>query len=493
MPWSGWRETIERLRSPFLSAVDRAFVAAAVFLLGAALQINNGFFTPAALALVGVAALLAVAASFGAGARLWPTRGTSEAPLFAVLATGLTWSFVVLATSLPGISLEVPFSPIPPRFLGLVAAAAVATALIAVDGRRARGLWFPAALAAYAALGTWMLHASPHPHIDVVLVYRAGINALRLGHSPYHVTFPNIYGDASKILLPEGTRIGPYGDVEFGFPYPPLALLMAYPFRALRDYRYADVAALAAGAAAIGYASRSRTGLLAACALLFTPRSLFVLEAGWSEPLTILWIGAVVLAACRRRGVGTPLGLLVASKQHLALSLLFVPALTGPGRRRRTLVVACLVAAVVTVPFIVWDFSGFWQYVVTLQFREPFRLDSLSVLAPLAQYGYAPPARFLVVPTVAGLLAGLVIAWRGPRTPAGFALGLGVIFVLTFLLSKKAFCNYYFLVIACWCAAIAAADPPEGGVSAAPSRLPEMPGSHASAAATVFAGPVILM
>ena len=42
------------------------------------------------------------------------------------------------------------------------------------------------------------------------------------------------------------------------------------------------------------------------------------------------------------------------------------------------------------------------------------------------------------------------------RRPAGFAIGLGTTFLLLFLVSKKAFCNYYFLVIALLMAGVAA-------------------------------------
>ncbi len=42
-----------------------------------------------------------------------------------------------------------------------------------------------------------------------------------------------------------------------------------------------------------------------------------------------------------------------------------------------------------------------------------------------------------------------------PRTPSGFAAALGLVCLLLFLFSKKAFCNYYFFVIGAWCCAIA--------------------------------------
>lgn len=375
-----------------------------------------------------------------------------------ILLVGIAWALHEYTRKPPGLYLRLDFFPIPTAFAVLLAAAAAAVLLVAIDGRRARAVWFPAALAVYAALGFWMVYNSPNPQIDVYTVYRRALAALHAGHSPYGITFQNIYGHTGFY----GAGVVHGSEVTFGFPYTPLALLMAIPGVVFGDFRYADVAAMVIGAAAIGYSGRSRVSLLAASLLLFTARGLFVIEQGWSEPFVICWLGLTVFAATRRRNTWLPLAGLLAVKQHMVLALPFSSWLRPEGSRRdglrdAALAVGC--AAAVTLPFFVADPPGFWRSVVTLQLSEPFRIDSLSVLVPLAKAGVTfSPAMLIAIPVVALLLSGRLAWTRAPRNAAGFAAALGFVLIAIFLVSKKAFCNYYFLVLACWCAAVAASD-----------------------------------
>ena len=433
--------------------VDCAAIAGAAILLGHALQISSGFYEPAALAFAGAAAVCCLAALLRIPQRLTRRAGSERVVAFVLLA-GVLWSLVELGSSKPAFYMPEPFSP-PPLFAAAIATAIAAALLISFDSRRTRRLWFHLALAACGALGIWLIRASPRPHIDVLSVYSAALYALREGHSPYSVSFANLYGGAGYYAADMATG----SQVQFGFPYPPLALLLAIPGKAVGDIRYADLAGSLIGGAAIAYAGRGRVAPLASMMLLFTPRSLFVLEQGWSEPLVICWLGLVMLAATRRRPLAVPLGLLLGVKQHVALALLFAPWLQ-PDRTRadswRLIAKAIAIAAAVTLPFVVWDPHGFWRSVVALQFREPFRLDSLSVVAALGQAGWAPPPIVLLAVPMTALAAGVAIAWRfAPRTPSGFAVSLGFVLLLLFLFSKKAFCNYYYLVIAAFSASVA--------------------------------------
>jgi hypothetical protein len=63
---------------------------------------------------------------------------------------------------------------------------------------------------------------------------------------------------------------------------------------------------------------------------------------------------------------------------------------------------------------------------------------------------------------------------RCPRTPAGFALAVGFVYLVFFAFNKQAFCNYYFFPLAALCAAIAAADftPRDGGDGGSPASGP---------------------
>jgi hypothetical protein len=446
---------------------SRIRLVLATVLIGIALQINNGFYSGFALAVL-------IASAVSAAASLHPRPFAQANTLSGAIVAALAIDLLLFATMPVGLYLAAPEPRDHPEFLALLAAAAVIVILIWRDRWRAAILWFPLLLITAAAMGAWMINASPTPHIDVVTVHKIAIAALRAGQDPYAVTFPNIYGD-SQFYAPEQTS---GGQVLFGFPYPPLSLFMASLGQILAgDIRYAELAAFLIGAALIGYAPRTPSapslGPLAAALLLFTPRSLFVLEQAWTDTLAIVWLGGTLFAACRApRLLPWMLALLVSIKQHLLvaapLGLLMLPPPFQRHAAIRFLLPSLVVPAVLAAPFLLINAEAFPNSVVLLQLREPFRQDSLSLMAWLANTGW-PIGRDSVLMIAAPLVAVtavFAIAWRSaPRTPAGFALSLGLTLLVLFAFSKKAFCNYYFLVIACFCAAVAVY----------PTRAPEPP------------------
>ena len=86
------------------------------------------------------------------------------------------------------------------------------------------------------------------------------------------------------------------------------------------------------------------------------------------------------------------------------------------------------------------------------------RPDALSYLVPFAaQTGRPPPSWIsfaLVLPTL------LLCLWCCPRTASGFASGFALTFLVFFAFNKQAFCNYYHLVLAGLCCALASLDTP---------------------------------
>src|SRR3954469_2702358 len=308
-----------------LTPLNLASIAFGAVVLGHALEIRDGFYDVVALRW----ALLATVCVLAGVTRLGRGRGpqSAEALVGGVLVAGLISNLLALATRPIAMYMAHPEPARHPEFLTCIALTTALTLLIASDRGRARSLWFPALLALYAELGVWLIHVSPRPHIDVMTVFHDGLAAVASFKSPYSMTFPNIYENADLY----GAGLVVNGRVQFGFPYPPLSLLMAAPAYILGlDVRYPELAALVAGAAWIGYCGRDRVGPLAAAALLFTPRTFFVLEQAWTESLVICWAGLTLFAAARVPGgprtpgrIGTlrglALGLLVAVKQHLAI------------------------------------------------------------------------------------------------------------------------------------------------------------------------------
>jgi hypothetical protein len=443
-----------------MARADALAVVCSALSLGFALQVSSGFYHPIALTLLTVSILSAALAVTGWLRRMVGPR-VGEHLIVIVIVVGLAANLTMLATMKIGFYLADPSPSAHPVFLIGLVAALLALTLILVDARRASRVWFPLLLVTFAALGVWMIQTSPNPQIDVITVHRAAIAALAQGQSPYGVTFENIYA-TNEFYSPEVVE---GGRVLFGLPYPPLSLLMAIPGQALLgDIRFAELGALVLGAMLIGYATSSRLSMLAAAMILFTPRVFFVVEQGWTESFAVCWLGATVFAL-RQRVPGGPLalGLLCAVKQHLAIAIALYP-LGEPARSRRAILTAAAVVLLVTLPFAWWDPAGFFRSVIWLQFIEPFRQDSLSLLSFLSRHGLQVTSASSAIASLAALIASAALVWCcAPRSAAGFALALGFVLLVFFAFSKKAFCNYYFFVLAALAASIAASpqDPAE--------------------------------
>lgn len=181
-------------------------------------------------------------------------------------------------------------------------------------------------------------------------------------------------------------------------------------------------------------------------ALLLTfPRLPMVIEWGWSEPVSV---GLLVLAMRWRavEWVG------VMSKQYLlplgAVLLRgagVVPASEWKARAVSPKYVIPAAALLLTGGMVLWSPAAFWHSAMALQFRQPFRADSLSLAALVFdRTGWQFPA--LAALGITGALT-LWMAWRRTRLVVACAVVLPVFF----LLSKQAFLNYWFLVYAVWC------------------------------------------
>ena len=424
--------------------------------LGFALQVNFGQYHPAALLWLTVALVGGVLCVAKPDAR--PLRVLERRrPL--VLSACLVLQFLLLLSRSPGATgLLATDAHLLPFRIGVVVAMTVALAGVWVAER-----WRPATLAGllivHATLAVWVLRAAPDPAVDVCTFQRDAADALLRGDNPYAITFADPYPDSSGFY---GAGVSQDGRLTFGFPYPPLSLILVTPAHLLGDFRYAQLAAMTLAGALLALARPGRISFAAAALLLFTPRGFFVLEAGWTEPFAIASLAALVFCSCRGRGsLPVPLGLLIATKQYLPLVLLVTPLLR-PNLRALLLKVA-VVAALVTLPLALWDLPAFVHSAVLLQFRQPFRPDALSYLVPLSHLGIGTPPAWPGF-VAAGVAAALALR-RCPRTPAGFAAAVGLILLAFFAFNKQAFCNYYHLVIGAFCCAAAVSEPHQNPVA----------------------------
>jgi hypothetical protein len=464
-------------RSPWLMTLLLALSALAV---GHAVHLRDGEYSyrqganpMIAVHWVGVGMVLAVA-----GVTLSRVREPrwGERALLAVLACCIAFQFAQILRSPPSgwnpwsNDLRPPGSrSIRLFYAGVAGAAGLVVGLFFRD-RVVRRVCLAAILLIHLLLGVWTIRATSNPGIDVFVFQQQGPAALLRGENPYAMTFDDIYAsDKPGERKVYGQKLAKDGKVSFGFPYPPVSLLMSTAGYAVAgDYRYSHVVAITLAGALLGFSHAGRLAALGAVLLLFTPRAFFVLGRGWSEPHVVLLLAAVVFCAMRfPKLLPVALGLFLASKQYLVLAapaVLILAAAQGDRRRAWGLIwKAGVVALAVSLPLALWDWKAFWFSTVTVQKEAPFREDALSYLVwwklnvgpallgkPLAEIG-AAAAFVAAIPAVA---LGL---WRAPRTLAGFAGVLSITFLPFIAFNKQAFANYYYFTIGCLCAAVVAA------------------------------------
>ena len=354
--------------------------------------------------------------------------------------------------------------PSPYRWTLLVLAAIGIQAVVDV---RWRSVELAVVIGGHFVLMAFMIAISGPPDIDVYDFQQQASAALLSGENPFGLRFLNTAGPDSPYYSPEVIE----GDrLKFGFIYPPLSLLLALPGYAIAgDYRYAALAALSITAALIAF---MRPGALAAGAtllVLFAPLTQFVLYWGWTDPFVVMLL-AVTACMATRQAAATPVavGLLIASKQYVAPLLVLAIVVLREVRRRvgvpAMVLVPVSVALLTVIPFLAWDAASFIYSTVTTHILQPFREDSLSVPGVLARAGLGHLPEWLGF-GIAGITLAIV-AWRAPRTVAGFCGGCAVVLMAFFLFGKQAFLHYYFLPLVAFAIALSLGDGEDDSVPA---------------------------
>jgi hypothetical protein len=363
-------------------------------------------------------------------------------------AVPVAWFLVVLFaifafTRPPGVYIEIGLGP-------YYAMAAGSFGLFATYARDVLGdsTWPSAFVVARRALlfvaggavGAWLLRASPNPAIDLFPLHQQAAEVLLAGKS--------IYARDSLHVIESFRHTGNIDQ----YTYLPLGACFAtLAYAATHDHRWAYFVAQLVGVALLWRVARessrgSRSGAawsdLLAALLLFHPRGPFVLEQAWTEPIALPFLGGVVLALVSGRPIlaSVLLGLLCATKQHLALYVLFLAFVPGIGLRG--IVIAGLTALGTILPFFLPNPRDFYWAVLGRHSAGWFREDSLSVPAVLYHLG-------ITTPSWVGFLAALApVAWirRYPRNATSLLLASCVAFGLFYVFGRQAFCNYYYLL-----------------------------------------------
>jgi hypothetical protein len=414
-------------------------------LVGRAVHLNDGYYTAYGLVLIAVAIVLSAAVTL-----LPPIEAIDSLPA-AVPVVLLSIAIVVeLIMLLRGTTVA----------RGAIATIAVLGLLQAFRLGTLRVPLFAVVLAAFCVVASIVVvRVEKTPLIDVFYFQQIGSARLLDGQSPYQPAYPNLYGGDTPFYGPGVLDAG--GELTIGLPYPPMSLLLTLPAYVLGgDVRYADVAAMAATALLMLLFRPSRWTGLTAMVFLLTPRGLYVIQKSWTETVFVCTFALVMYCALRwRSALPYALGLFFATKQYAVLTVPFIPLLAGSGAAKgdvvRLIAKGGLIAAAITLPFVLWDPHGFWRSVVQFQFMQPLRMDALSYLVWTSRR--IPDSAVLMwIPFIAFGVATALLLWRCARTPAHFAAATAVASLVFFAFNKQAFCNYYYFVIATACCAAAA-------------------------------------
>jgi hypothetical protein len=445
-----------------LSPTPRLLRAFALLLMTIAMAIMRHRieqFSPSALGIV-IAAAVVMGVSLLGPRKIRADRADRPLPILLLLAAALAICFWEAPP------MAMPFS--------LVVFVSVAIVIAIALDRRARfaPAIFAALLAINGILNLYFLAHSDSPNIDVYVIQKLGAEKLLYGENPFAMTFPDIYGPKAPYYPPGivvertvQTPLGPASvrEVQCGYFYWPMSLLLALPGYLFGDVRYSNLAALVLAAAFIGYAKRNRISLLAGAVVLLCPGIFLMLVNAWLEPQLLMLMALTVFLMTRKDrrahiAAMVCFGLLVAEKQYMILTLplirLMVPE---PGLRPliRAGVIAAASAAVVVLPFLLWDPRAFIHSSHAL-YVNLIRTDSVSILAWLKlHFGVQLP---MLVTACAGGAAAIVTALRARRDPATFAAAMAFVLTVSFLFSTQAFLNYYFFATGCVAISVATAD-----------------------------------
>jgi hypothetical protein len=206
---------------------------------------------------------------------------------------------------------------------------------------------------------------------------------------------------------------------------------------------------------------------------LFLPRSLFVIEQSWTEPLVVVTMAGLALAIQSGRWpalTGGLLGLWLSSKQYTVLAIPMILKL----RRWRAAAWICAVAVVLALvlPFAIWDFQAMMEDVLYFFLKSEARGDALSL------YGLAVALGASSSPGWIGAVIGCLwiggvawFTWKMPRNLPGMLFAAGGTWMFFFLLGKQAFMNYSYMVAFTLLLAVAAT--PHAAGDSTPGRCDE--------------------
>jgi hypothetical protein len=318
--------------------------------------------------------------------------------------------------------------------LGMLAGALLIGAMLVPRHRWGLGML---ALGATAAAVLLIVQSSGHPAIDVWIILQQSTRALLHGANPYQLSFSGV----------------PAGQTNDCFNYLPFTFLAAVPGRVLLgDVRYAEVAVLLGGVGMLVAAvqRRARRGSRPAwepatlavplvVMSLCLPGVLRVAQQSWNESMILGCLAAAVALVLwgHAWAAVVPVGLALATKQHVVLVLPLWALWRGFGPRRA--LAAAGLGAAICLPWLVASPNRFYGCTVQFFFDLAARQDSLSVWKFM-------PGGLQPVVVLALIAGGYVLAWRLlDGSVSSLVFGSGLLFAAFDLANKQSFENQWLL------------------------------------------------
>lgn len=423
-------------------ALDFSWALVGVLIgVGVSMQ-DLGFDGPALLA-VGVAALVAHRRALVGPIHL----PALAAPIAIPVLLGVEFFLFVVELALPreGGRLTAPV------VISLIVTACLGAAAVRRRPRWSTTVIFLFVVAYFSLLATWVA-LFDEPLVDVLVFHREAVAEASAGKNPYAMTFPDIYPPKwSDRFYGDGVSVG--GTLQFGYPYPPLNLAVAALGTVFGDPRLGFLLCLTASVLVLWRLGGAGSGGPAAMLLAFSPVVPNVIYLAWTEPLVLLAFTTTAYAIHRKPSVVPWMfGVFLAAKQYaILLSPLYLLTMQRPWRpaailSRGVRVIGALL--LFTAPLALLDLPAYSWSVLELQFIQPFRPDSLSILAFVVNnFSWPPPNLHVGAMVLAVLLSTTLVLRFAPQTKIGFAGGVAVVTLSFLLLSKQAFANYYLFAL----------------------------------------------
>ncbi|MGH8927247.1 MAG: glycosyltransferase 87 family protein, partial [Acidimicrobiia bacterium] len=290
---------------------------------------------------------------------------------------------------------------------------------------------------AVAAVGVALVRATEGLGIDVYHLHFQAAQALAKGRSPYD----------DSVAVFNGAPNAEPGSMIVGYPYPPATAALYAPLTRLTgEPRWINLAAwLLILGLLLGTAvrHRERTGFLIGILIASVPAWPFMVQAGWTEMVSLALLVVAGLAWIRfPMWSAVSLGVAIATKQYFLVTLPLL--LLHPAVRGKRSLVALGTAGLTLVPFLILDPSNLWEATVAFHLNTPPRVDSANLVGMLAELGVSwnPPTLLSIL---LPLLVATMVAFKS-RHRSGFMAGLALVLGLFYMVSSQAFTNYWFLI-----------------------------------------------